>query len=71
MQNLGAVLEEAGMDFSQVVKTSIFMIDMEDYQQINSVYALYFAQDPPAREAIAVKSLPKGVNVEISMIAVD
>jgi 2-iminobutanoate/2-iminopropanoate deaminase len=71
MENLKAVLEAAEMTFSQVVKTSIFLSDMEDFGQVNEVYTAYFNNDSsPARETIAVKTLPKNVKVEISMIAV-
>jgi 2-iminobutanoate/2-iminopropanoate deaminase len=71
MKNLKAVLEAAEMTFNQVVKSSIFLSDMEDFGQVNEVYAAYFNNDSaPARETIAVKTLPKYVKVEISMIAV-
>jgi len=70
MQNIEAVLNEAKMDFSHVVKCSIFMKDMNDYAAINAVYANSFKEDPPAREAVQVSELPKNVNVEISVIAV-
>ena len=70
MQNISAVLKEADMDFSNVVKCSIFMKRMEDYAEINKVYAMSFINNPPAREAIQVSALPKNVNVEISVIAV-
>lgn len=70
MKNIKAVLSEAGMDFSHIVKASIFMSDMAHYSAINEVYAKYFTANPPAREAVAVKTLPKNVNVEISVIAV-
>jgi 2-iminobutanoate/2-iminopropanoate deaminase len=70
MQNIEAVLNEAGMDFSHVVKCSIFMKDMNDYAAINAVYANNFKENPPAREAVQVSVLPKNVNVEISVIAV-
>lgn len=69
MQNLKAILAEAGMDFSNVVKATIFLSDMELFGQVNEIYGKYFEGDFPARETIAVKGLPKGVNVEISMIA--
>ena len=69
MKNLEAILTEAGMDFSNVVKTSIFLTDMALFGQVNEVYGSYFSSDYPARETIAVKGLPKNVNVEISMIA--
>ena len=70
MKNIKALLKAAEMDLSNVVKASIFMSDMSYYAQINSIYASYFVEDPPAREAVAVKTLPKEVNVEISVIAV-
>ena len=70
MQNIEAVLKEAEMDFSHVVKSSIFLKDMNDYADINSVYANSFGENPPAREAVQVAELPKNVNVEISVIAV-
>ena len=69
MQNIAAVLKAADMDFSNVVKCSIFMKNMDDYAQINTVYGKYFDQNPPAREAVQVSALPKNVNVEISVIA--
>lgn len=70
MQNLKAILTEAGMDFSQVVKTTIFLSDMSLFVDVNEIYGSYFTTDYPARETVAVKGLPKNVNVEISMIAV-
>ena len=70
MQNISAVLTAAEMDFSHVVKCSIFMKDMNDYAAINEVYAKSFGENPPAREAVQVSVLPKNVNVEISVIAV-
>ena len=70
MQNISAVLTAADMDFSNVVKCSIFMKDMNDYAAINEVYAKSFGENPPAREAVQVSVLPKNVNVEISVIAV-
>lgn len=69
MKNLDAILTEAGMDFSNVIKTSIFLTDMALFGQVNEIYGSYFSSDFPARETIAVKGLPKNVNVEISMIA--
>lgn len=69
MENLRAVLTEAGMEFSHVLKTTIFLSDMALFTQVNEVYGSYFTGDYPARETIAVKGLPKNVNVEISMIA--
>ncbi|OYQ44836.1 RidA family protein [Flavobacterium aurantiibacter] len=70
MENLRAVLEAAGFQFSDVVKTSIFLTDMNDFATVNSVYEKYFDESiAPARETVAVQGLPKGVDVEISMIA--
>lgn len=69
MHNLKAVLTEAGMDFSHVVKTTIFLSDMSLFASVNEVYGKYFQDNFPARETVAVKGLPKNVNVEISMIA--
>jgi len=70
MKNILEVLKAAEMDFSNVVKCSIFMKDMGQYSKINDVYASYFSENPPAREAVEVSVLPKNVNVEISVIAV-
>ena len=69
MQNLKAILAEAGIDFHRVVKTTIFLSDMSLFSSVNEVYGKYFKGDFPARETVAVKGLPKNVNVEISMIA--
>lgn len=70
MKNLSSILKEAGMSFANVVKTSIFLQDMEDFSTVNEVYALYLDEAMlPARETIQVGKLPKGVSVEISMIA--
>jgi len=71
MQNLKSILHEAGMDFSKVVKTTIFLSDMNLFSTVNEIYAKYLSGDFPARETVAVKGLPKNVNVEISMIAVE
>jgi 2-iminobutanoate/2-iminopropanoate deaminase len=70
MKNILALLKAADMNFENVVKCSIFMIDMNDYSAVNQVYAKCFSQNPPAREAVQVSVLPKNVNVEISIIAV-
>lgn len=72
MLNLKAILTEAGMDFGNIVKTTIFLSDMNLFAQVNEVYGSYFSEDAgyPARETVAVKGLPKNVNVEISMIAI-
>lgn len=69
MKNLEAILHEAGLTFDHVVKTSIFLSDMKLFAQVNAVYANYFTKDFPARETVAVLGLPRGVNVEISVIA--
>ncbi|HNT80862.1 MAG TPA: RidA family protein [Bacteroidia bacterium] len=69
MKNIQALLEEAGLSFDHVVKTSIFLSDMSLFAQVNEVYGSYFKKDFPARETVAVAGLPKGVNVEISIIA--
>lgn len=71
MENLKAILEEAGMSFEDVVKASIFIKDMHQFSQINEVYGSYFDADTaPARETVEVANLPRFVNVEISMIAI-
>lgn len=71
MENLKAILHEAGMTFENVVKSTIFIKDMYQFSEINAVYASYFDADTaPARETVEVANLPKFVNVEISMIAV-
>lgn len=69
MQNLEAVLAEAGMNFSHVLKSTIFLMDMGQFAQVNEVYGSYFSENPPARETVQVAGLPKGVNVEISVVA--
>jgi 2-iminobutanoate/2-iminopropanoate deaminase len=69
MANLAAILQEAGMDFTNVLKTSIFLMDMGQFGKVNEVYSSYFTANAPARETIQVACLPKGANVEISMIA--
>ena len=69
MKNLKAILTEGGMDFNNVVKTTIFLSDMSLFGEVNEIYGSYFTSDYPARETVAVKGLPKNVNVEISMIA--
>lgn len=69
MQNLKVILQEAGMTFANVVKTTIFITDMSRFGEINEIYAKYFSGDFPARETVQVAALPRMVNVEISMIA--
>ncbi len=70
MENLKAILKEAGMDFANVVKCSIFISNMNNFTEINEVYGSYFQDMAPARETVEVSKLPKNVNVEISCIAV-
>lgn len=69
MDNIGQLLKAAGLDFSHLVKCTIFMSSMDHYAAVNEVYGSYFKDVPPAREAVAVSGLPRGVNVEISAIA--
>lgn len=70
MQNLKAILNEAGMSFNHVVKTTIFITDMNKFSEINEIYGKYFSGNFPARETVQVSALPRFVNIEISMIAV-
>lgn len=69
MENLMAILHEAQMNLNNVVKSTIFLSDMALFAQVNEVYGRYFTGDFPARETVVVKGLPKGVNVEISVVA--
>lgn len=70
MENIKAILNEAGKNFDHVVKTSIFLLDMNHFSQVNEIYGSYFSKDFPARETVQVSRLPKDVNVEISVIAI-
>src|SRR5215471_12542918 len=70
MRNLKSILKQAGMDFENVVRTTIFLTDMNRFAEVNEVYGKYFTANFPARETVQVSALPKFVNVEISMIAV-
>lgn len=70
MNNLNAVLKEVNFSFNDVVKTTIFLKDMADFDSVNKVYATFFKNEFPARETVQVAMLPKNVNVEISMIAI-
>lgn len=70
MKNISAILDEANMSFEDVVKTSIFLSDMDFFSEVNDTYGKYFDGNYPARETIAVKTLPKNVNVEISITAI-
>lgn len=69
MENIRAVLTTAGLDFKHIVKTTIYLINMNDFSAVNEVYARYFQEEPPARSTIAVSGLPKGVHVEIEVLA--
>ncbi len=69
LENLGAVLSAAGYDFSDVVKTTIFLANIDDFAAVNVIYASFFPQDPPARSCVAVKTLPKGGLIEIELVA--
>ena len=69
MLNIKSILTSSGMEFKNVIKTTIFLSDMGFFSQVNEVYAKYFEADFPARETVAVKGLPKNANVEISVIA--
>ena len=70
MKNLGEILKASSMDYSNIVKSTIFVTDLGNFAKINSVYGSYFSKDFPARETVQVSALPKGANVEISVIAV-
>ena len=69
LTNIKAILEEAGLSMSNVVKTTVFMADMNDFADMNAVYAEFFTEPYPARSAVAVKTLPKGALVEIEVVA--
>ncbi len=71
MNNLKAILQEAGLTFDNVIKTTVFLSDMDLFASVNEVYGKYFQSEFPARETVAVRTLPKNANVEISMIATD
>jgi len=69
MENIKAVLQGCGLDFQNVVKTTIYLINMNDFATVNEVYGRYFSESPPARSTVAVAGLPKGVHVEIEVLA--
>jgi 2-iminobutanoate/2-iminopropanoate deaminase len=69
LKNLGAVLRAAGYDFADVVKTTIFLVDMKDFAAVNAVYEKYFGMSKPARSTVAVAALPRGARIEIDCIA--
>jgi len=70
MDNIAALLKAASLSFDNVVKTTIFLTNLGDFQTVNEIYGSYFTQDPPARSTIQVAALPKGANVEIEVIAI-
>lgn len=69
LTNVKAILEEAGTDMSHVVKTTVFLADMNDFAEMNSIYAEFFSEPYPARSAVAIKTLPKNALVEIEVVA--
>ena len=69
LENVGAILQAAGLNFGHVVKTTIFLISMNDFQTVNEIYGTYFRENPPARSTVAVSALPRGAKVEIEVIA--
>ena len=69
MKNVGAILNAAGLNFSNVVKTTIFLTDMNDFAAVNEIYGKHFPENPPARSTVAVAGLPRGVKVEIECLA--
>ncbi|ELZ72796.1 RidA family protein [Haloferax sp. Atlit-10N] len=70
LDNVMAILAEAGADASDVLKTTVFLADIDDFEEMNETYATYFDEEPPARSAVEVGNLPKGVGVEIEAVAV-
>jgi len=69
LENVSAILQAAGLNFGHVVKTTIFLISMSDFQTVNEIYGSYFRENPPARSTVAVSALPRGAKVEIEVIA--
>ena len=69
LQNLAAILEEAGLSFSDVVKTTMYLANMDDFSLVNAIYASYFTQPYPARSTVAAAGLPKGARIEIDVVA--
>jgi len=70
LKNLGAVLREAGSDYIHVVKTAVFLKDINDFSRVNTIYAEFFTENPPARSAVQVAALPRGGAIEIEAIAI-
>ena len=69
MENIAAVLRAEGLNFGNIIKTTIFLTNLADFQTVNELYGSYFKSDPPARSTVQVAALPKGANVEIEVIA--
>ncbi|MBE3579324.1 RidA family protein [Caldanaerobacter subterraneus] len=69
LENIRAILKAAGMDFNNVIKTTVFVTNMADFAKINEIYGRYFKDNPPARSLVEVKSLPKGALIEIEVVA--
>ncbi|OPY37389.1 MAG: Enamine/imine deaminase [Methanoregula sp. PtaU1.Bin051] len=69
MENLRAILQEAGLDFSDVVQSRIYLTDLQDFTAVNGIYGQYFGSNPPVRATVQVAALPKGAKVEIEMVA--
>jgi 2-iminobutanoate/2-iminopropanoate deaminase len=69
LENVSGILQAAGLSFSHVVKTTIFLISMDHFQTVNEIYGTYFRENPPARSTVAVSALPRGAKIEIEVIA--
>lgn len=69
LENISGILQAAGLNFSHVVKTTIFLISMDHFQTVNEIYGTYFRENPPARSTVAVSALPRGAKIEIEVIA--
>jgi 2-iminobutanoate/2-iminopropanoate deaminase len=69
MENVKNILQAAGMDFSNVIKTTVFITNMDDFGKVNEIYATYFGENPPARSCVEVSRLPKGALIEVEVIA--
>ena len=69
LENISGILQAAGLNFSHVVKTTIFLISMDHFQTVNEIYGSYFRENPPARSTVAVSALPRGAKIEIEVIA--
>jgi 2-iminobutanoate/2-iminopropanoate deaminase len=69
LDNIAAILQVEGLTFDHVVKTTIFLTNLDDFQTVNDIYGSYFKQDPPARSTVQVSALPRGANLEIEVVA--